>query len=55
MHYYLAMRPFVIFAKFDLEISLVCQTWADVKEGREEKPWFCCYLLKAVQILPSNA
>ena len=33
----LALRTFVIFAKFDLEISLLCRTRADVKIRREEQ------------------
>ena len=33
----LALRTFVIFVNLDLEISLVCQTKAELKEGRVER------------------
>ena len=38
----LALRTFVIFVNLDLEISLVCQTNAEVKKGERWKTCFCC-------------
>ena len=48
----LALRTFVIFVNLDLEISLVCQTNAEVKKGER---WKNLFLLLAAQSCPNPA
>ena len=48
----LALRTFVIFVNLDLEISLVCQTKAEVKKGER---WKNLFLLLAAQSCPNPA
>ena len=49
----LALRTFVMFGNFDLEMSLVCKTKAELKERREVGNLVLLLAAKAIQILPS--